>query len=59
VRAESGDIITHVNGHAVNSVEELLCAVSTAKDKMDVQIAVRDTNSGDLVVLYVTSTKKK
>jgi S1-C subfamily serine protease len=59
LRAEPGDVITHVNGNAVNSVEELLAAVSTAKDKKDVQLVIKDTNSGDLVVVYVTPLKKK
>jgi S1-C subfamily serine protease len=58
VRAEVGDIITHVNGYAVKSVEELIGAVSTAKDKKDIQIVIKDKNSGDLQILYVTAAKK-
>ncbi len=56
--ADPGDTITHVNGNAVNSVEELLCAVSTAKDKKDIQIVIKDVNSGDMQIFYVTATKK-
>jgi hypothetical protein len=56
--ADPGDIITHINGNPVNSVEELLAAVSTAKDKKDVQIVLKDVNSGDLQIFYITATKK-
>lgn len=57
--AEPGDIITHVNGNAVNSVEELLAAVSTAKDKNEVQILLKDVRTGNHQTFYVTATKKK
>jgi PDZ domain-containing secreted protein len=55
---EVGDIITHVNGNEVASVEELIFALSTAKDKDDVQLVVKDKNSGNAIVLYATAVKK-
>jgi S1-C subfamily serine protease len=58
VRAEVGDIIAYVNGYAVKSAEELIAAVSTAKDKKDVQIVIKDVNTGDLQILYATAVKK-
>jgi hypothetical protein len=56
--AEPTDIITHVNGYAVKSVEDLILATSTAKDKKDIQIILKDTNNGNLQVFYVTALKK-
>jgi S1-C subfamily serine protease len=57
-QADPGDIITHVNGYAVNNVEELICAVSLAKNKDDVQIVLKDVDTGKLTVFYVTATKR-
>jgi hypothetical protein len=55
---EEGDIITHANGYAVNSVEELVCAVSLAKDKGDVQIVVKDVNNGKPYAFYVNAVRQ-
>jgi S1-C subfamily serine protease len=55
---DTGDIITHVNGYAVNSAEDIVCATSLAKDKTDVQIVLKDINNGKLLVFYVTATKQ-
>jgi hypothetical protein len=57
ISVEPGDVITHVNGFAVNTVEELICATSLAKDKTDVQIVVKDVKTGTQYVLYATATK--
>lgn len=57
-QADPGDIITHVNGYAVNNVEELLCAVSLAKNKNDVQLVIKDVTTGKLTVFYATATKQ-
>jgi S1-C subfamily serine protease len=57
-RADPGDVITHVNGYAVSTVEELVCAVSLAKNKDDVQIVLKDVENGKLLVFYVTATKR-
>lgn len=57
-QAEAGDIITHVNGYAVNSIEELIVALATAKDKNDVQLVLKDLNTGDLTAFYVTAVKR-
>jgi len=57
-QAEAGDIITHVNGYAVNTLEELLVALATAKAKDDVPIVLKDVRTGDLTAFYVTATKK-
>jgi hypothetical protein len=54
---DPGDVITHVNGYAVNTVEEILCATSLAKDKDDVQIVIKDVNTGLPNIFYVTATK--
>lgn len=56
--AEEGDVITHANGYAVNTVEELICAVSLAKDKGEVQIVVKDVGNGKPYAFYVTPTKQ-
>ena len=56
--ADPGDDITHVNGYAVNSVEDLICAVSVAKNKDDVQLVIKDVTTGKLTVFYVTATKR-
>jgi S1-C subfamily serine protease len=56
--SEVGDVITHANGYAVSSVEDLIVALSTAKDKEDVQLVLNDKNSGNAVVVYVTAVKK-
>jgi hypothetical protein len=55
---EEGDVITHANGYAVNTVEELVCAVSLAKDKGDVQIVVKDVNNGKPYVFYVNAARQ-
>ena len=57
-QADPGDVITHVNGYAVNSVEDVLCAASTAKDKDDIQVVIKDVTTGKLTVFYVTATKR-
>lgn len=56
-QADPGDIITHVNGYAVKSIEEIICAVSLAKDKTDVQIILKDVSTDKVTVFYVTATK--
>jgi S1-C subfamily serine protease len=56
--AEAGDVITHVNGYAVNTLEELLVALATAKDKNDVPIVLKDVRTGELTAFYVTAGKK-
>jgi S1-C subfamily serine protease len=58
-QADPDDVITHVNGYAVNTVEELLCALSLAKNKNDVQIVIKDVTTGKPTIFYVTATKKK
>jgi S1-C subfamily serine protease len=58
ISAEPGDIITHANGYAVNTLEELLVAVSTAKKAEDVQLVVKDVNSGKSLQLYATAVKR-
>jgi hypothetical protein len=55
---EEGDIITHANGYAVNTVEELICAVSQAKDKGEVQIVVKDVGNGKSYVFYVNAARQ-
>lgn len=57
-QAEAGDVITHVNGYAVNTIEELLVALTTAPDKSDVPIVLKDVNTGDLTAFYVTAAKR-
>jgi S1-C subfamily serine protease len=56
--SEVGDVITHANGYAVTSVEDLIVALSTAKDKDDVQLVMKDQNTGNAIVVYVTAVKK-
>lgn len=56
--AEEGDVITHANGYAVNTIEELVCAVSLAKDKGEVQIVVKDVGNAKSYVFYVTPAKQ-
>jgi hypothetical protein len=56
-QADPGDIILYVNGYAVNTVEEAICAVSLAKDKTDVPIVIKDVTTGKPTVFYVTATK--
>lgn len=56
--AEAGDIITHANGYAVHSFEELLVALSTAKKPDDVQLVVKDVNTGKDSAYYVTAVKR-
>jgi hypothetical protein len=58
VSAEAGDIVTHANGYAVNTFEELLVALSTAKKPEDVQIVIKDVNTGKNFVFYVSATKQ-
>jgi hypothetical protein len=55
---EEGDVITHANGYAVNTVEELVCAVSLAKDKGEVQILVKDVNNQKTYVFYVNAAQQ-
>jgi hypothetical protein len=57
-QADPDDVITHANGYAVNSVEELICAVSLAKNKNDVQLVIKDVTTGKLTVFYLTATKR-
>jgi S1-C subfamily serine protease len=57
-QADAGDIITYANGYAVNSVEDLICAISVAKNPEDVQLVIKDVNTGKETVFYVTATKK-
>jgi hypothetical protein len=57
-QADPGDVITHVNGYAVNSVEDVLCAVSVARNKDDVQLVIKDVTTGKLTVFYVTATRR-
>jgi hypothetical protein len=47
-QADPDDVITHVNGFAVNTVEEVICAVSLAKNKDDVQLHV-EAHSGAVI----------
>jgi S1-C subfamily serine protease len=56
--AEAGDIITHVNGYAVNTFEEMLVALSTAKKPEDVQVVVKDVNTGKDSAFFVTAKKR-
>ena len=57
-QADVGDVITHANGYAVNSLEELVCAVSLAKDKGDVQLVIKDAHNGKPYVFYATAAKQ-
>jgi S1-C subfamily serine protease len=57
-QADPGDIITYANGYAVNTVEELICAISVAKNPENVQLVIKDVNTGKETVFYVTATKK-
>ena len=57
-RADEGDVITHVNGYAVNSVEELLVALGTAKKPADVQLVIKDVTTGKLTAFYATATMR-
>lgn len=54
---EEGDIITHVNGYKVDTVEEVIVATSLAKDKSDVQVIIKDKSTGKETIFYVTATK--
>ena len=56
--ADPGDAITYANGYAVNTVEELICAISVAKNPEDVQLVIKDINTGKETVFYVTAVKK-
>jgi hypothetical protein len=55
---DPGDVITHANGYAVNTFEELLAAVSLAKKPEDVQLVVKDINTGKATIFYVTAQKR-
>jgi hypothetical protein len=57
-QADPGDVITYANGYAVNTVEELICAISVAKNPEDVQLVMKDINTGKETVFYVTAVKK-
>jgi S1-C subfamily serine protease len=58
-QADPGDIITHANGYAVNSFEDLLVAVSLAKNPKDVQIVIKDVDTGKPTIFYVTPLKRE
>ena len=58
-QADPDDVITHVNGFAVNTVEEVICAASLAKNKDDVQLVVKDVTTGKLTIFYATATKRE
>ena len=55
---DPGDVITHANGYAVNTFEEPLAAVSLAKKPEDVQLVVKDINTGKATIFYVTALKR-
>ncbi|HVK09345.1 MAG TPA: hypothetical protein VM597_11260 [Gemmataceae bacterium] len=55
---DPGDVITHVNGYAVKSVQDVVCAVNAAEDPDDIQLVVRDVNDGKQYVFYVSAAKK-
>ena len=57
-QADSGDVITHVNGYAVKTVQDVVCAVNAAEDPDDIQLVVRDVNDGKQYVFYVSAVKK-
>ncbi len=57
-QADVGDVITHVNGYAVKTVEELICAVHSAEDPADIQLIIKDVNDGKLYAFYVSAAKK-
>jgi hypothetical protein len=58
-QADPDDVITHVNGYAVNTVEELLCALALAKNKDDVQLVIKDVTTDKLTIFYATATKRE
>jgi hypothetical protein len=58
-QADPDDVITHVNGYAVNTVEEVICAVSLAKNRDDVQLVIKDVTTGKLTIFYATATKRE
>jgi S1-C subfamily serine protease len=57
-QVDPGDVITHVNGYAVNTLEELVVALATAKDKDDVQLVIKDVSTGEPTAFYVTAAKR-
>ena len=56
--ADPGDVITHVNGYAVKTLPELTCAVNAAEDKDDLQLVIKDVDTGKQYVFYVTAAKR-
>ena len=55
---DPGDVITHVNGYAVKTVQDVVCAVNAAEDPDDIQLVIRDVNDGKQYVFYVSAAKK-
>ena len=56
-RAAPGDIITHINGIAVNTYPRFVYALNTATNPRDLPIVVLDGHSGRRHLYYVTAVK--
>lgn len=56
--ADPGDVITHVNGYAVKTVKDVICAVNAAEDHADIQLVLKDVNNGKPYVFYVSAVKR-
>lgn len=56
-RAAPGDIITHINGIAVNTYPRFVFALNSAANPRDLPIVVMDGHSGRRHLYYVTAVK--
>jgi hypothetical protein len=56
-RAAPGDIITHVNGIAVNTYPRFVFALNSAANPRDLPVVVLDGHSGRRHLYYVTAVK--
>lgn len=56
-RAAPGDIITHINGIAVNTYPRFVFALNSAANPRDLPVVVLDGHSGRRHLYYVTAVK--
>jgi S1-C subfamily serine protease len=52
---ESGDVIVEVNGTKIKSQADYAKAMNSAKDPDNIELKVRDVNSGEVATWYATS----
>ena len=57
-QTDPGDVITHADGYAVKTVKDVICAVNAAKDHADVQLVLKDVNTGKQYVFYVSAARR-